>query len=209
MEVPKIQLSSAEKELMMNAEVILTKNMVLQKIRSLLNAVQEKQRGFSAIHATNNSEIFLISPKISRGEYYLGLPYIILDYPRMASANNFFFIRTMFWWGHYFSSTLHLSGTYKSAFRDKISASHSSLQHHYIGVNSDQWVHHFEEDNYKKVSSINEEDFRRRCADFEHIKIAAKWPLEKWENAVDGLYSNWKFLLNVCGINFQDGEKGL
>ena len=47
-------------------------------------------------------EFFDVSPKISRGEQYLGLPYVMLDYPRIFSKENVFAIRTFFWWGNYF-----------------------------------------------------------------------------------------------------------
>src|SRR5690349_18207930 len=112
MEVSKIHLSSAEAELMKNAAVLLTKNSVLEKIRQLLARVQEEQQAFAASHGLH-SDPFDISPKISRGENYLGLPYIILDYPRKSGGDGICFIRTMFWWGHFFSSTLHVSGSYR------------------------------------------------------------------------------------------------
>lgn len=40
--------------------------------------------------------------KISRGENYKGLPYLVLDFPRYSSGNQLFIYRTMFWWGNYF-----------------------------------------------------------------------------------------------------------
>jgi hypothetical protein len=209
MDESKIHLSPAETELLLNAEIILTKNRVLQKIKSLLEEVQNEQLAFTLNCNLNNTPPFLISPKVSKGEYYLGLPYIILDYPRMASANDFFFIRSMFWWGNYFSSTLHLSGRYKSAYKEKISTAYHLLQDFYIGVNADQWMHHFENDNYKKIASIGQTEFVRHCMDFDHIKIAARLPLEKWKDAREELFANWKFLLELCGLNYQDGEKGL
>ena len=42
------------------------------------------------------------SGKISRGENYRGLPYLILDYPAYFSQKDIFAFRTMFWWGHFF-----------------------------------------------------------------------------------------------------------
>ena len=114
MEGSKIQLSMAEEELMNNAEIILTKNRVLQKIKSLLEEVQEKQQQY--VENNKNSfkeELFSIPPKISKGENYLGLPFLILDYPRVSTNEDFFFIRSMFWWGNFFSSTLQLGGENK------------------------------------------------------------------------------------------------
>ena len=50
------------------------------------------------------------SPKITRGENYQLLPYVILDYPRCFQKEQVFAIRTMFWWGKGISITLHVSG---------------------------------------------------------------------------------------------------
>ena len=58
------------------------------------------------------------SPKISKGENYRGLPYVMLDYPRLFGREEVLAIRTFFWWGHGFSVTLHLKGGY----RERISA---------------------------------------------------------------------------------------
>ena len=90
MEVSKIQLSEAETELMQNAEIILTKNRVMQKMKSLLEEVQEQQLIFARTYLKHHQE-FIVSPKISRGENYLGLPWLILDYPRVSNGNNLFF----------------------------------------------------------------------------------------------------------------------
>ncbi|MBD0332026.1 MAG: hypothetical protein ICV66_05165, partial [Chitinophagaceae bacterium] len=43
MDEAKIRLSQSELELMCNAEMILTKNIVLQKIKLLLEAIQKEQ----------------------------------------------------------------------------------------------------------------------------------------------------------------------
>lgn len=52
--------------------------------------------------------------KISKGENLLGLPYLILDYPRFKQGEELLLFRTMFWWGKYFSVTLHLQGNLAS-----------------------------------------------------------------------------------------------
>lgn len=44
----------------------------------------------------------MVTGKISRGENYKGLPYLVLDYPRFTAGNKVFIYRTMFWWGNYF-----------------------------------------------------------------------------------------------------------
>lgn len=199
MEVSKIHLSSSEFELMQNAGIILTKNSVLQKMKLLLEEVQDMQIDYSQQSKDNGTELFKVSPKISRGENYLGLPWLILDYPRISNPGDLFFIRTMFWWGKFFSSTLHVSGIHKSNILQNISSSYHLLKEDYIGVNTDPWTHHFEENNYRLISSISEPAFTSICEEVEHLKIASHWPLQQWQQAPSVLFKNWKRLLRLSG----------
>jgi hypothetical protein len=199
MEVSKIRLSSTEMELMQNAEIVLTKNRILEKVKTLLEEVQKEQIDFIKSHHLNN-EIFKVSPKISKGENYLGLPYLILDYPRHSSENNFFFIRTLFWWGNFFSCTLHLANRSKENFREDIIQSYSRLKNFYMSVSENQWVHHLEETDYRKIDSLTKEEFAVICESFDHIKIAGRHSLIEWEKAPIELLENWKSFLSVCRL---------
>lgn len=199
MEVSKIQFSEAEAELMQNADLILTKNRVLEKMKMLLEGLQVKQETI----LKNNSivhEVFGTSGKISRGEYYMGLPYLILDYPRRSSGQDLFFIRNMFWWGNFFSTTLHLSGQYKSLFRIHVSQSYLQLQNFSVGIHPDPWIHHFEKENYIPINSLSAKAFETICEDGEHLKIAVALPLVKWQQAEDELLEKWKLLLRLCRL---------
>ena len=85
----KIRLSPAEMKLVTNEDWILTKNNILKKVRSLLEGYQEKQQNFLLRHQTHlPAELFTASGKISKGENYRGLPYLILDYPRFFKIDE-------------------------------------------------------------------------------------------------------------------------
>jgi hypothetical protein len=197
MKETKIQLSDAEIDLMCDASIILTKNKILQQVKALLLEVQEDMVQSSLKIGENT--IFNIAPKISKGENYLGLPYLVLDYPRVFNHSGTFAIRSMFWWGHYFSSTLHLSGHYTHAFGSRIQNAYQQLAalDYYIGIHTDPWQHHFGESNYCKISGLSEADFHLYCRQ-EHIKIAAKWPLMDWSFAANHLFISWKMFLQLC-----------
>lgn len=192
MQVSKIHLSPSEAELFSNAEIILTKNRIIQKIVALLNEVQNEMLEAKPV------DQFTVGPKISKGENYLGLPYVILDYPRESAGGNLFFIRNMFWWGHFFSSTLHVSGNFREQFAAALADSFTQLADadYYIGVNADPWVHHFDDSNFVSIRKLSEEAFREILATQAHLKIAAKWPLSQWNEAPTLLLKSWKFLLN-------------
>jgi hypothetical protein len=197
MKETKIQLSPAEMDLMCNASIILTKNKILQLVKMLLEELQTEMWETDFKKETNN--IFNIPPKISKGENYLGLPYLVLDYPRIFTQSHSFAIRSMFWWGHFFSSTLHLSGSYATACRNNIIHHYPLLsgRDYFIGIQPDPWQHHFEENNYQKISTITGSEFQKHCSQ-EHIKIAAKWPLTDWPVAAKQLFESWKMFLQIC-----------
>ena len=89
----KIQLSTYEMELINNAEVILTKNAIMQKARLLLENLQQLQQEHIQSHRKKfPAEIFIPSPKISKGENYKGLPYLVLDHPRYFDKENILLI---------------------------------------------------------------------------------------------------------------------
>jgi hypothetical protein len=200
MQGPKIQLSSAEAELMLNAEIILTKNTVLRKMTALLEAVRDRQLKEAAVSGLARHDIFSVSPKISRGEQYLGLPWLMLDHPRSSAGNQLFFIRCMFWWGNFFSCTLHLSGSHAEAKKSRIASNYEQLREFYIGIHSDPWEHHFGKENYAAISEMTRLEFEETCMRQEHLKIGISWPLNEWMYAEDRLTGCWKKLLEVCGL---------
>ena len=191
MQGSKIRLSVSEAALFGNAEIILTKNSILQKTVALLAEVQEQ------ISNGNLAQTFTPSPKISRGENYRGLPYVVLDYPRIANGKDLFFVRSLFWWGHFYSSTLQLSGGYKEAGRPKIETAFDGLQTYYAGSNDDPWQHHFEDNNYRRIGSLQQPEFAALLAKQSHIKIAARWPLSDWDLAANHLVESWRFYINL------------
>lgn len=193
MQGPKIALSPAEAALIGNAEMILTKNSILQKTVALLAGLQQ------LLLEQEEAAAFPSSPKISRGENYLGLPYVVLDYPRISRGEDLLFIRTMFWWGNFFSSTLQVAGSFKHQNLSKLATSFDqpALQNYYLGINPDPWQHHFGPTNYKKIAGIRQDEFSFLLTSQPHIKIAARWPLSDWDAAANHLYKSWKTLAGL------------
>src|SRR5260221_13450433 len=110
----KITLSPKERELVCNTDWILTKHAIIDKVYQLFG----EQATFMQYYiekekAQLQKEISIIAPKISKGENYGKLPYVMLDYPRYFDKENTLAIRTMFWWGNFFSIHLQLSGKFK------------------------------------------------------------------------------------------------
>lgn len=184
MDTAKIRLSSEEAALITRADLILTKNNILQKVKQLLSSLLAEQQ-ILLDRVANFEEFSNSSPKISKGENYKGLPWMVLDYPRCFNKESFFAVRTLFWWGNFFSATLHLSGKYKLDYEKKIRRSFEYLKQKDFSVciNEDQWEHHFEANNYQPLSELPEMKFEEIISKKSFIKLAKKIPLEHWNDA--------------------------
>ncbi|MFK5012123.1 hypothetical protein ACI4AC_27485, partial [Klebsiella pneumoniae] len=89
-------------ELVNNADWILTKNLIIEKVYELFGRVAAEYIDiYKKFPDFERSTLFALSPKISKGEQYLQLPYVMLDFPRNFTDNDFFAIRTFFWWGNH------------------------------------------------------------------------------------------------------------
>ena len=200
MNAAKIRLSQKEMELVINAELILTKNAIQQKTNQLLANLQaEQQQYLQSCKGTIPNELVQSTPKISRGENYHGLPYLVLDFPRIFTHSTICSIRTIFWWGNFFSCTLHLSGLHKKINEEKILAAFELLQQlkFYCCINEDEWEHHFETNNYLYLAAIQKNTFGDIIRNKSFIKLANKIPLEQWDDAEEILLNSFRHLVTI------------
>ncbi|HMJ48617.1 MAG TPA: hypothetical protein VK498_14900 [Ferruginibacter sp.] len=180
----KIILSEAELNIVMDSSLILTKHRVIQCVYELFNgqvaAIREVfkviQPGFTVAESM---------PKISKGENYLKLPFVIMDYPSVF-GKHIFSVRTMFWWSNFFSITLHLSGKYKEHYEKKIVSNIPAASNRvFICINDDEWEHHFEPTNYLPAVTVSQERLNE-IMQRPFIKVAVKYDLAQW-NAMQQL----------------------
>lgn len=196
----KIRLSQTEMELVNNADLILTKNTILKKVNELLGDLQVKQQQVVSLYTAGLPvKVSGPSPKVSKGEKYKGLPYLVLDHPRLFEHENIFAVRTMFWWGNFFSVTLQLSGIYKKEAEEKIIVAYQFLKEkgYYCYINEDQWEHHFEGDNYVPLSELNKNDFEKWVREKPFIKLANKISLQDWDIAEEMLLGYFKEIIEM------------
>jgi len=199
MQVSKIQFSQEELNLAENAEWILTKNGIIGKIMSVFGILADEYRKILEDKmALLPAEAFSFSPKISRGEQYQGLPYVMLDYPRVFSKEDVFAMRSFFWWGNYMSLTLHVKGKYKNFFWEKISKGMQlfSEENFSVAISNDEWRHDFEIENYTRVKGA-ELFFEEIMKQKEFIKLAKRWPITQ-ANQMELLFaSQFANVMNV------------
>ena len=201
MDAAKIRLSPEEAELVMRADIILTKNRIIQKAMVLLGGLQEKQWDVLAANEEHLPGLNALPGKISKGENYKGLPYLVLDQPRIFEKEHILAIRTLFWWGNFFSTTLQLSGRYKAQYEERILSNLDELKEEdfSICINDEQWEHHFEEGNYTALRQLDALDTRKIIREKPFIKLAKKTGLDQWETSEEKLLDIFTRFIRVLG----------
>jgi hypothetical protein len=207
----KIWLSEEELALVSRTDWILTKHRVIQKVYDVLGATQSaaaRELGESFIIGGQPSA----SPKISRGENYQGLPYVILDYPALFHKTGIMAVRTLFWWGNFFSVTLHLSGCYWEAHRPLLQSGLSFFQQHTLSIciGEDQWAHHFDRDYFIPSGELPERDYMALVEQKPFFKAGKTYDLRgDWHQLSAQLSNAIIVLAKVLTINSPGGEKDL
>jgi hypothetical protein len=209
-EAAKIQLSKREMELVNNTEWIFTKQLILKKVYQILGNLHHH---FKKVVIREKESLPAIwqkpGGKISKGENYRGLPYAILDYPASFSKENILAVRTMFWWGNFFSVSLHISGKWL----DKMSNFDEGIlflreKKFWISVHNDQWEHHFEEDNFVEISELSEDEIAKLRSKF-FLKIAKKTALTEWNSTFEFLENGFEEIIRFIQISFPACETDL
>jgi hypothetical protein len=145
----KVQFSADEMRLVSDPAWILTKNSIIRKVVEVFGELSGEWRGMlprermGLLVGTPEAKGSWGDPKISRGEQYKGLPWVMLDYPRVFGKEDVLAVRTMFWWGHYFSVTLHLKGSYLRSYLPVIMSNRGLLEAagFWPGTSEDEWEH--------------------------------------------------------------------
>lgn len=188
-----VSLSAFEQQLVADAEWILTKNRIIEKVYLLFGKLSEQYQAHAPLQQLP-TETLLASPKISKGENYEGLPYVMLDYPRCFGKENVLAIRTFFWWGNFFSITLQLKGMYLEQFRNNIQQQLSAALYNnaWINVSEEEWMHHFRNDNMQLIRNHGNDLSEKKM-----LKIAFQHSFAEWEHAENLLEQSFQHLMQL------------
>jgi hypothetical protein len=193
----KIMLSHNELELVCNRDIILTKNRIVDEVYDLFGTLSEDYKTILIAHVDDDN-IKSIAAKIYKGERYKQLPYVMMDYPRYFTKQDVFAIRSFFWWGNYFSISLHLSGRYLNNYRHQlVEWMHIPEAAHWFFNNGvDEWSQDIANDEFVEIGSltgINE----KLIAERNFIRIVKKIPLKKWDEANAFYITSFEALIKI------------
>lgn len=187
----KITISEHELVCLQDTDFLLTKRAISEKVQVLFMKL--------ATRLADEPQATTLPPirtKVSKGDNYRGLPYWVLDYPANFSQENIFAYRTVCRWGHEFSFTLHLSGSYLEENKAALLRNYNTLKSQeglHLCINSTMWEHHFEPDNYQLFNEAitDETAWATFLAEKGFVKLAFKMPLEAWDDVVDRGVEVW------------------
>ncbi len=193
----KVTLSAKELELVMDTGWILTKNGIIQKVYTLFGEVSTAYAAaFGNCVIADKETILSLSPKISKGEQYEGLPWVMLDHPRYYKREDAFGIRSFFWWGNGFSITLQLAGKYQQLYAAPIEKYFKQdpdrAKEWLTGTGGDQWEHHFREDNYRPVNNLDEV-----FTTHHFIKLTKRFSFREWDKMEELLSNSFMEILKM------------
>lgn len=182
---PPYTLSEKEFGFFRDTDFLLTKVEITAKIINLLEHAQDRLKET----ILRNNYLFpegtdTEKGKISRGEFYKKLPWIILDFPKQFSNQNIFTFRTLFRWGNEFSCTLHLQHAAFSEKKEKILSSIHSLKGKevFFCVNTSPWEYHYDSSNYLPLDNMEPDILEKAIREKSFIKLSRKLPLEKYQD---------------------------
>jgi hypothetical protein len=211
MDPAKIQFSEEELQLASDATLILTKSRIMKKVVRQFSALAES---FQSVIKENKDALPVAltrtEPRISRGEQYHELPWVMLDYPRIFGREEIFAIRTMFWWGHDYSMTLHLRGDVLARYRPVLESAlmNGKLDGFLLSGAEDEWMHHRDEDSHFETKQIDIKRLQSLLFDRPFLKIRRGFPIADWPETEINLRLAFQTLVQVfLAVSSQDGEK--
>lgn len=183
-----------------NADFIRLKNRVIEKVILLLGELQEAlvkaEEGVDFPFAAHWKHA---GGKISKGEQYKGFPWVMMDYPRYFSKEEIFAFRTMFWWGHYFIATLHLSGGAKEQFSTALKDAYEPLKAggFQVYLREDPWEHDFENGSYAYIEDLSLEDWKKLISRYDFLKLAKRFEIGDWGEMISEVATTYATLLDA------------
>lgn len=173
------KLNNDEFNLIENDWYPLIKKSAMDKIKGQLMEEGTK------LQATYAGESF----KISAGDRLNNLPYMVLDFPKIASPQFNFVYRTLFWWGRGIQFQLILKEKPSDIYAQILSMAEPS---DYILIGSNLWENDIETPHFKILSDLS--DFQKeQVLNALFFKLVRFKPIEKNDNLFEGLGAFYKY----------------
>jgi hypothetical protein len=200
----KIHFENKELDAMHETELFRIKYLVSDKVAHLFGTVSEQLKEAIAQYDLPG-ELASKRARIFRGENYLQLPYVVMDYPALFAKEVSFAYRTMFWWGNFFSFTLQMSGQYLEQYHQNLLSNMHKLKGmgFYFCINSTPWEYHYNIDNYRPVEDILQggTDIQEKQINQHHfVKLSQHIGIAKWSHVSNQCTESFHVLMEITGM---------
>jgi hypothetical protein len=187
--------TSEEQQFLSDPSFFILKASIFKKTAHTFNILNEQLLQSSQFHKLP-AEVQKHRGKISKGENYSGLPWMVLDFPRHFKSDNIFAYRCLFWWANEYSFTLHLSGIYF----DKVDLNHILKKldaNYYICVHESPWNYYFKDDNYITVESAIKNNWVNKLQQKKFLKLSCRLPLNESGQIITCASQNFNKLVDI------------
>jgi hypothetical protein len=162
--------------------LLLTKNVIIEKVYALFGELASELQQ-SSIYSSSN----LPSEILNMGQKYQGEKNI-KDFlcnaglPALLWKRRYFAVRTFFWWGNFFSVTLHLKGKYQQSFIPSLQKHIAFLaaNNFQLCVAGEEWEHDLSDGNYIPLSISNNTIAEIDLVSKPFYKLTSRLELHQW-----------------------------
>lgn len=209
MKSAKIDVSEDELKLVLNKEWLYQKRSIIEKVYEFFSVLHDEYNAIAGKRKVALSYLPIDRMgKISRGENLLGLSYLVLDYPALYTRDKIIAIRTLFWWGNFFSISLHLSGL---KVQPEITLSWLAYFKNFgfsINVSGNEWDYEFNSKSFEPFTN-DPNVYASSIADCGIFRVSRKAPLTNWIEAQQVLLDGFEKIVAFLVANFPGDETGL
>lgn len=182
----KSTINLTKKELLFanNPQYPLTKQTIFKKLaESFHHLSDEVAKKYPYLLLVTENEI--IQGKISRGENYRFMPYLVSDTPQIKEKHFPVLFRVVFWWGHSF--VLHYYIRKEHVSKLKI----NDLKGSYINTGDQHiWENDLEDKSWLKLNKLSNKKISTIIDGSNYIHLAKKVRIKDFES-LNGICLNW------------------
>ena len=161
------------------SEIIIRKNKLVKSLFNELSLVREELN--KILHKEPFQGLKIQEGKISKGENYHGLPYLVLDHPAFFKKDNILAMRTIIWWGNYYSFNFLLKGKPLNLYKGNLLVNYKKFKGDFVYIGKSPWIHDLDK-SYQEVQTLDEIVFQEQLIKNKFYKLVRKRPLSDLNN---------------------------
>lgn len=174
------KFTTQELDLASDSTILLVKYRIMEKVWDFLEDMQiEIRELLNSFKGKLPAELNLQHGKISRGENYKRLPFMMLDFPAFFTKEDILAFRSMFYWGNFISSTFHLQGSFVKEYGIALIDRFRNSESIYFCVNNSPWEYDYNSNNYVLLKEMGSEEIEDHLQHTDFIKLSIKFLVEE------------------------------